>query len=125
MFTAGSVMVEEESIQKTDGVGAQLYGEEHPVDERRGEQRGMRWPVWLLAILILLLLVSNIANLVVSQRAYESSQKQAKAIEQMAQSIKDVQKSIMNLSRMIEQPPPEDEEHEDDRGNGVLGADSI
>jgi hypothetical protein len=134
MFTAGSVIMEEEPIQKTNQWDAQNpedeLGKGSPPpggfsDRRTNGRKALGWGVWVLIFLIGFLLMSNIASLVVSQRAYESSQKQAKAIEQMTQSIKDVQKSIMNLSTMIEQPPPEDEEHEDDRGNGVAGADSI
>jgi hypothetical protein len=59
----------------------------------------------------------------VSRRAYESSQKQVKAIEQLTQSIKAVQRSIVELSRMIEQSPQEDEEPEEDgrsEGDGSI-----
>jgi hypothetical protein len=126
--------MEEESIQKTDGADAQphcgelakeLTPEGRPTDKTRTEQRGMRWPVWLLAILILLLLGSSIANLVVSQRAYESSHKQIKAIEQLTQSIKDIQRSVMTLSRMLEQSSPEDQELEEDGTRGAAADGSI
>jgi Tfp pilus assembly protein PilN len=92
-------------------------------DQRTDARKRLRWPVWLLVILIVLLFASSIANLVVSQRAYESSQKQVKAIEQLTQSIKAVQRSIFELSRMIEQSPPEDEEPEEDwrsEGDGSI-----
>lgn len=124
--------MEEESIQKTDAFDAQHHQDEpakeaalekHPNDGSRGGQKGLGWPVWLLVILIVLLFASSIANLVVSQRAYESSQKQVKAMEQLTQSIKAVQRSIVELSRMIEQPPPEDEEPEEDgrsEGDGSI-----
>jgi hypothetical protein len=52
----------------------------------------------------------------VSQRAYESSREQIKAIEQLTQSIKEIQRSIVNLSKMIEQAPQEYEEPEEDSG---------
>jgi hypothetical protein len=126
--------MEEEAIQKTDGSDAQHHHDEpakaeapekHPNDGSRGGQKGFGWTVWLLVILIVLLFASSIANLVVSQRAYESSQKQVKAIEQLTQSIKAVQQSIVDLSRMIEQSPPEDEEPEDERDSSALGDGSI
>jgi len=126
--------MEEESIEKTDGSDAQIHEdkpakveapEKHPSEESRGGQKGSGWPVWLLVILMVLLFASSIANLVVSQRAYESSQKQAKAIEQLTQSIKAVQRSIVDLARMIEQSPPEDEEPEEDRGGAPAGDGSI
>jgi len=49
--------------------------------------------------------------------------RQVKAIEQLTQSIKAVQRSIVELSRMIEQSPPEDEEPEEDgrsEGDGSI-----
>jgi hypothetical protein len=58
----------------------------------------------------------------VSHRAYESSQKQVKAIEQLTQSIKDIQRSIVNFSRMIEQPPPDEEEPEENTGDSGDGS---
>jgi len=124
--------MEEESIQETDGSDAQTHHDEpakaealdkHPNGGNRGGQKRVGWPVWLLVILIVLLFASNIANLVVSQRAYERSQKQVKAFEQLTQSIKAVQRSIVELSRMIEQSPPEDEEPEEDgrsEGDGSI-----
>jgi len=62
------------------------------------------------------LLAASIANLIVSHRAYENSLKQVTAIEQLAQSIKDTQRSIMNLAKMLEQSSPEEEETDEDRG---------
>jgi hypothetical protein len=115
--------MEEQSMQKTDSSDAQHHHDEpakaeapekYPNDGSRGGQKGVGWPVWLLVILIVLLFVSSIANLVVSQRAYESSRKQVKAIEQLTQSIKDIQRSIVDLSKMMEQSPPEDEEPEEE-----------
>jgi cell division protein FtsB len=117
--------MEEESLQKTNGSSAQSPRDEPrkeeaptkiPPEEGRSAQKGLGWTVWVLVILIGFLLVSSIANLVVSQRAYESSRKQVKAIEQLTQSIKDIQRSIFNLSKMLEQAPQEEEEPEDEGG---------
>ena len=126
--------MEEESLQKTNAESAQNHhdeptGEEpsvnRPSEGRRDAQKGSGWAVWVLVILIGFLLVSSLANLVVSQRAYESSRKQVKAIEQLTQSIKDIQRSIVNLSKMIEQAPQEEEEPEEDSGGGPTGDGSI
>jgi hypothetical protein len=111
------VIVEEESIQKTNDSGAQ-----NPPDQRNRNQRGLRRTVWLLVFLMVLLLASSVVNLVVSQRAYESSQKQVLAIEQLTQSIKDTQRAIMNLARMLEPSPPEEEEPEEDGGSAGDGS---
>jgi len=125
------VIVEEELVQKINGSDTQQHREEpvkegpperHPYGGRRGEQNGVGWAVWLLVVLIVFLLVSSIASLVVSHRAYESSQKQVKAIEQLTQSIKDIQRSIVNFSRMIEQPPPDEEEPEENTGDSGGGS---
>ena len=111
--------MEEGSIQKLGGTDVPLHreapakeqpSEEQTTDGARREHRGWRWPVWLLVLLILLLFASSIANLVVSQRAYESSRKQVQAIEHLTQSIRDIQRSIADLSKMMEQPLLEDEE---------------
>jgi len=126
-----SVIMEEESIQKSNGSDAQSHHDEpakeelserHPAGGRRGEQKGLGWTVWVLVVLIVFLLVSSIASLVMSHRAYESSQKQVKAIEELTQSIKDIQRSIVNLSRMLEQPPTDEEEPEEDAGNSGDGS---
>ena len=123
--------MEEESFQKTNGGGAQPHSEESAKEEpperrlaggRRVEQKGLGRTVWLLVVLIVFLFVSSLASLVVSHRAYESSQQQVKAIEQLTQSIKDIQRSIVNLSKMLEQPPPDEEEPEEDTGNSGDGS---
>ncbi|MCU0595042.1 MAG: hypothetical protein MUC98_06205 [Desulfobacterota bacterium] len=117
--------MEEESTQKTNALGdqnsqAETFKEQPPENGstggNRGGQKGVGWPVWLLVCLMGLLLASSIGNLAVSYRAYESSQKQVTAIEQLTQSIKDTQRAIMDLARMLEQPSSEEEEPEEDRG---------
>ena len=117
--------MEEESLQKTHAESAQSPRDEPRKEEAppkispeagRSAQKGLGWTIWVLVLLIGFLLVSSLANLVVSQRAYESSRKQVQAIEQLTQSIKDIQRSIVNLSKMIEQAPQEEEEPEDDSG---------
>ena len=124
----------EESFQNANGSSVQHLQDEaekeqtpekHPNDGVRGEQQGAGWTVWLLIALMVLLFGSSVANLVVSHRAYESSRKQVRAIEQLTQSIKDIQRSIVNLSNMLEQTPAEEEEPEEDRGGGPTGDGSI
>lgn len=124
----------EESFQNADGSSAphhQDEGEQEPTPEKhandgvRGEQKGVGWSVWLLIALMVFLLGSSVANLVVSHQAYESSRKQVIAIDHLTQSIKDIQRSIVNLSNMLEQTPAEEEEPEEDRGGGPTGDGSI
>ena len=124
----------EESFQNANGSSVQhpqdeaekeQTPEKHPNDGVRGEQQGAGWTVWLLIALMVLLFGSSVANLVLSHRAYESSRKQVRAIEQLTQSIKDIQRSIVNLSNMLEQTPAEEEEPEEDRGGGPTGDGSI
>jgi len=128
------VLMEEESFQKINGSGARHHcdvpskeelPEDHPSGGRRSERDGLRWTVWLLVILIVLLFASSLANIVMSQRAHESYLRQVNAIEQLTQSIKDVQRSVANLSKMLEQASPEDEELEEDRAGGPSGGGSI
>jgi len=130
----GSVFMEEESLQKTkaesaknqhDGPGQEEAPAKRPSNGITDAQKGLGWGVWVLIILIVFLLVSSIANLVVSEKAYESSRKQVKAIEQLTQSIKDIQRSIVNLSKMIEQAPQEEEQPEEDSVGGSTGDGSI
>ena len=124
----------EESLQRASGSIAPHQQDEprreeppekRPTDGRRREQQGVGWTVWLLIGLMALLFGSSVANLVVSRQAYESSRKQVTAIEQLTQSIKDIQRSIVNLSNMLEQTPAEEEEPEEDRGGGPTGDGSI
>jgi hypothetical protein len=121
------VIVEESPSQKTDSPEAanpddastqERSSEKHPAGPRRADQSGLTRTVRLLVILNVLLLASSIASLIVSHRACESSLKQLAAVEQLTQSIRDTQKSIMNLSRMLEQSSPEEEEFEEDRAGG-------
>jgi hypothetical protein len=126
------MFMEDESVQKTKTENAPNLRDELMREEfaakpsshgMRDAVKGLRWGVWVMILLIGFLLVSSIANLVVSQRAYESSRKQVRAIEQLTQSIKDIQRSIVELSKMIEQPSLEDEEPEEDRepaGDGSI-----
>jgi len=117
--------MEDESLQKTSAESARNHRDEPRIEEApakgaseggRDAQKGLGWTVWVLVVLIGFLLVSSIANLVVSQRAYENFRKQVKEIEQLTQSIKDIQRSIVDLSKMIEQVPQEDEDPEEESG---------
>jgi hypothetical protein len=130
----GSEFMEEDLSRKAGAESEQNPHEEGTGDRPlqtpptcgRGEtQKRLGWGVWVLLILVFILLVSSIANLVVSHRAYESSRNRVKAIEQLTQSIKDMRKSITNLSNMIEQSPQEDEEPEEDSGTAPTGDGSI
>jgi hypothetical protein len=130
----GSVFMEEDLSRKAGAESEHGSREEETQDRPlqkpptaggRETQKGTGWGVWVLLILVLFLLVSSIANLVVSHRAYESSRNQVKAIEQLTQSIKDMGKSITNLSDMIEQSPQEDEEPEGHSGRTPTGDGSI
>ena len=125
--------MEEASLQKTHGSNEHDHCVEAAKEEtpkrppaggKSGGQKGVGWTVWLLIVLIGFLVLSSLANLVVSHRAYESSRKQVAAIEHLTQSLRDIQGSIVNLSRMLEQGSPEEEEPEEDRG-GSAGDGSI
>jgi peptidoglycan hydrolase CwlO-like protein len=83
------------------------------------------WTIRVLVVLIAFLLVSSLANLVVSQRAVDSSRKQAEAIKQLTQSLKDIQRSIVNLSNLLEQAQQEGEESDEDSGGLTTGDGSI
>lgn len=123
--------MEEESIQEPDLSDVQNHHnqpakeeaiEKRPDDRSSGRQAGAGWPVRLLVILIVLLLASSVANLFVSHRAYESSRNQVAAIEQLAQSIRDAQRSILNLAKILEQSSQEEEEPEEDRESAGDGS---
>lgn len=122
----------QEWLEKTGGPGAREDQDaairEEPLAKPSSEQRteapkGLGWIVWVLVIMVAFLLASSIANLVVSQRIYESSRQQLKTMEPLTQSIKDIQRSIADLSRMIEQMPQEEEveeENEQPSGDGSI-----
>lgn len=103
--------MEEDYLQKTDRASDPMR---HSSEGRKEAPKGLGWIVWVLAVMVAFLLASNIANLVVSRRAYENALEQVKAVERLTQSIKDIQRSIDNLSRMIEQSPQEYEEPEEE-----------
>jgi hypothetical protein len=120
--------MEEASLQKTHGSNEHDHCVEGAKEEtpkrppaggKRGGQKGVGWTVWLLIVLIGFLVLSSLANLVVSHQAYESSRKQVAAIEHLTQSLRDIQGSIVNLSRMLEQGSSEEEEPEEDKGGSV------
>lgn len=97
--------------------GKEKAPERHYNGVGRGNERGSRWTLWLVILLMVLLLASSLANLVVSHRAYESSRKEVILIEQLTQSVRDTQRLIMNLAKMLEQSSPEEEEAEEERGS--------
>ena len=104
--------MEDEPSQEIDGESDPM---QRSSDRIKEDRKGPGWIVWVLVIMIAFLLGSSIANLVVSQRAYESSRKQVKAMEQLTRSIQDIQRSIANLARMIDQSSQEDEEPGEER----------
>lgn len=112
--------MEEDYLQKTDGESDPM---QHASEGRKDDRKEQGWIVWVLVIMVAFLLASSIANLVVSQRAYESSRKQVKAMEQLTRSIRDIQRSIADLSSLIEQSPQEEEveeENEEPSGDGSI-----
>ena len=120
----GGVFMEEESFQRTSREGG--HNPQKPSSDGRARtQKAWGWSVWFLIFLILFLLVSSLANLVASHWAYESSRNQVKAIDQLNQSIKAMQRSVAHLSNMIEQSPQEDEESEEDSSRAPAGDGSI
>lgn len=124
--------MQDEGVEKPDSLEAQNHRgqpgkdeapEKHLRDINKGGQKSTGWPAWLLVILMVLLLASSVANLVVVHRAYESSRNQVAALEQLTQSLRATQRSIMNLAKMLEQSSSEEEETEEDRepaGDGSI-----
>lgn len=103
--------MENESSQKIDGESDAM---KRSSDRIKEDRKGLGWILWVVVIMVAFLLMSSLANLVVSQRAYESARKQMKAMEQLTRSIQDVQRSIANFSSLIEQSPQEEEEPEEE-----------
>jgi len=76
----------------------------------RDEQGGFVHALWLLVVLSAFLFGATLVNVGVGMKIYEASSRQNAAIEKLTLSIRDVQKSVLYLSRVIEEAGQPDEE---------------
>ena len=79
-----------------------------------GEERGFVHVLWLLVVLSGLLFGATLVNIGIGFKIYEASSRQSTAMETLNLSIREVQKSILHLSKVLEEAVQPEEEEPDE-----------
>jgi hypothetical protein len=77
----------------------------------RDNQSGFVYALWLLVVLSALLFGATLVNIGIGMKIYEVSSRQSTAIERLSRSVREVEKAVLYLSKVIEdadQPAEED-----------------
>jgi hypothetical protein len=90
-----------------------LWSSERIFGRERDEQGGFVHVLWLLVVLSAFLFGATLVNIGVGMKIYETSSRQTAAIEKLTLSIREVQKSVLYLSKVIEESDHSDEEDSD------------
>ena len=79
----------------------------------KGVQGGFVHALWLLVVLSASLFGATLVNLGIGMKLYEASSRQTAAIEKLTLSIREVQESVLHLSKVIEEAEEPDENDSD------------
>jgi hypothetical protein len=80
-------------------------------EHREGEEKGFANVLWLLVVLIGLLFGATLVNIGIGLKNHENSSRHNAAMES---SIREVQKSILHLSKILEEAVQPDEQDDTD-----------
>jgi hypothetical protein len=103
-----------ETINASDGGGRSWTGEHHS-GRRKDDQRGFGHVLWLLVVLSGLLFGATLVNIGIGMKVYKSLSHYSAALETLNLSTREVQKSILHLSRVLEEAVQPEEGEETDR----------
>ena len=127
MKPAGTMSI---AMERMDGIGmAETFGE-HTRDggggrlkrvmssgrilrRERDVQGGFVHALWLLVVLSAFLFGLTLVNLGLGMKLYEASSRQTAAIQKLTLSIREVQRSVLYLSNIIEEADQPDEADSD------------
>ena len=76
-------------------------------------QRGFVHALWLLVVLSAFLFGATLVNVGIGMKIYEASSRQSKAIENLTLSMKEIHKSVLYLSKLLEETDQTEEEGSD------------
>jgi uncharacterized protein YlxW (UPF0749 family) len=81
---------------------------------RRPEEnrKGLAKSIWVLALLVALLCASSVVSITISRKAYESSRRNAEAVTKLDDSLRELRKSVVRLTKAIEEFTAREEEGE-------------
>lgn len=90
---------------------------------RSGRQGHLTVAIWALVVFAAFLFGSTIVNIVVTRQAYETARNQMKTLGALNESMKEVQRSMAELTQAIReaQEQPREEEEEDPYQRPYLG----
>ena len=93
--------------------GPQSMGSQKaPSGRVRPHPAGFVHVLWLLVVLSAFLFGATLVNIVIGIRVYETSTKQSMEIEKLTLSVREVQKSVLYLSKAIEETFQAEEEYD-------------
>jgi hypothetical protein len=78
------------------------------------QPRGFVHVLWLLVVLSAFLFGATIVNVVIGIRICETSARQSMAIEDLTLSVREVRKTVLNLSKVIEESLQAEEDYDSD-----------
>jgi hypothetical protein len=87
---------------------------ENRSEHREGEQKGFANVLWLLVVLSGLLFGATLVNIGIGVKVYENSSRHNVAMETLNLSIREVQKSILHLSKILEEAVQPEEQDDTD-----------
>ena len=112
----GTGMAEMYGANRNDGDGGRLKrvrSSEGIFGRKRDAQGGFVHALWLLVVLSAFLFGATLVNLGIGMKIYEASSRQTTAIEKLTLSVRDMQKSVLYLSKVIEEAAQSEEEESD------------
>ena len=83
-----------------------------PSGRVRPHPAGFVHVLWLLVVLSAFLFGATLVNIVIGIRVYETSTKQSMEIEKLTLSVREVRKSVLYLSKAIEETFQAEEEYD-------------
>ncbi|MFO7461449.1 MAG: hypothetical protein R6X07_12595 [Desulfatiglandales bacterium] len=92
----------EEKIRSKD----ELSGQE------KGKALGSVHVLWLLVVLSAFVFGATLVNIAVGMRICETSRKQSAALETLTLSVREVQKTVLHLSKVIEETLQAEEDYD-------------
>jgi hypothetical protein len=95
---------------------------QNPSGRGGGDQDGFVHVLWLLVVLSGLLFGAALVNIGIDLKIYESSSRHSTAMETLNLSVREVQKSILHLSKLLEEAvqPEEEGDTETPSGGGSI-----
>jgi len=94
------------------GGGEKIRSTSEISGHEKGRARGSIHVLWLLVVLSAFVFGATLVNIAVGMRICETSRKQSAALETLTLSVRDVQKTVLHLSKVIEETLQAEEDYD-------------